>query len=82
MDGIQRQRLKWRCRRGMLELDLLLQGFLDDGYDELTYSQQHRFAQLLELPDQQLLDYLMEQDTPKEREDAELVIRIRRTARS
>jgi len=79
---VERQRLQWRCRRGMLELDLLLQGFLDSGYDALSVEQQARFTQLLELPDQQLLDYLMEQETPREREDVELITKIRHAARS
>ena len=28
-------RLRWKCRRGMLELDLLLRDFLDSGYQDL-----------------------------------------------
>lgn len=75
-----RARLAWRCRRGMLELDLLLQGFLEHGYDELSEDQQMRFVRLLELNDQQLLDYLMERDIPREREDVELITKIRHAA--
>jgi antitoxin CptB len=74
------QRLQWRCRRGMLELDLLLQGFLDHGYDALSEAQQTRFVQLLELNDQLLLDYLMEREIPREREDVELITKIRHAA--
>lgn len=76
----ERARLQWRCRRGMLELDLLLQGFLDHGYDALTAEQRCHFVQLLELPDQQLLDYLMEREIPKEGEYVELITQIRHTA--
>ena len=78
---IERSRLAWSCRRGMLELDLLLQGFLDYGYDALTEAQRTRFAQLLELNDQLLLDYLMEREIPREREDVELITKIRHTTR-
>lgn len=80
MDLPETQRLQWRCRRGMLELDLMLQGFLDRGYDALSETQRTRFVQLLELPDQQLLDYLMEREIPKEREDVELITKIRHAA--
>lgn len=80
MDLLDRSRLQWRCRRGMLELDLLLQGFLDHGYDALSEAQRTRFVQLLELPDQQLLDYLMEREIPREREDVELITKIRHAA--
>lgn len=79
---MERARLAWRCRRGMLELDLLLQGFLERGYDALSEAQQARFVQLLELQDQTLLDYLMEREIPREREDVELITKIRHAARS
>ena len=36
-------RLRWAARRGMLELDLLLNGFLDHGYARLTPEQQTVF---------------------------------------
>lgn len=75
--SIERKRLQWRCRRGMLELDLLLQSFLDNGYDELTSVQQQQFMQLLQLPDQQLLDYLMERVISSAQEDVELITMIR-----
>ncbi len=47
-------RLRWKCRRGMLELDLLLAQFLDSGIDQLTDGQLHAFSQLLDLEDQEL----------------------------
>ncbi len=78
---IERSRLAWRCRRGMLELELLLQRFLDSGYDELTAAQQTHFMKLLELPDQQLLDYLMERQTPEEPEFVEFITKIRHAMR-
>lgn len=52
-------RLRWKCRRGMLELDLLLQGFLDDGYDELDEAGRAEFEALLALPDQELFELLL-----------------------
>jgi antitoxin CptB len=75
-------RLRWRCRRGMLELDLLLQGFLASGYGQLSASQQAQFARLLELSDQQLFDYLLGYATVREKELADVVERIRHTAAS
>lgn len=47
-------RLRWRCRRGMLELDMLLGRFLDEHYPHLDARQQHDFADLLELDDPEL----------------------------
>jgi len=73
-------RLRWRCRRGMLELDLLLQGFLEKVYPELEQAEQECFAGLLELPDQVLLEYLIRQKTVSEKEFTNVVERIRTAA--
>jgi len=44
----------WASRRGMLELDLLLQSFVDQHYDSLSEDDKSLFHGLLELEDQQL----------------------------
>ena len=54
----RRARLRWRCRRGMKELDLLLERFLARGFDELNDEQLDLLERLLESPDQDLLDCL------------------------
>jgi len=73
-------RLRWRCRRGMLELDLLLQGFLERGYAQLDAAQQEDFIRLLELPDQVLVEYLLGMAEIKERELVDVIERIRHAA--
>ena len=55
----QHERLRWRCRRGMLELDLLLARFLTDKIDTLDESQAKVLDRLLTYPDQDLFDWLM-----------------------
>lgn len=47
-------RLRWRCRRGMLELDLVLERFLGENYAQLTARQRQEFETLLELEDHEL----------------------------
>jgi antitoxin CptB len=47
-------RLRWRCRRGMLELDLVLARFLQQHCARLTARQLVEFDTLLDLPDQDL----------------------------
>ncbi|MCC7135686.1 MAG: succinate dehydrogenase assembly factor 2 [Nitrosomonas sp.] len=47
-------RIRWRCRRGMLELDIVLQRFLDNQYARLSESQYLEFETLLSLPDHDL----------------------------
>ena len=39
-------RLAWLSRRGIKELDLVLQGFLQDGYADATAVEQQAFAAL------------------------------------
>ncbi len=59
MKGVDYARVHWRCRRGMLELDLLLQRFLEKDYGELAENDRAAFARLLELPDNVLAGYLI-----------------------
>jgi antitoxin CptB len=53
------QRIKWACRRGMLELDLILLPFFNAHYDQLSIREQQLFVKLLEYPDPELYDYLI-----------------------
>jgi antitoxin CptB len=48
-------KLKWQCRRGSLELDLLLQHYLDNSYLQADSDEQERFVALLQLEDEALL---------------------------
>ena len=61
-------RLRWRCRRGMLELDLVLQSFLSSSFSSLSVDDQARFELLLELPDPDLCAYLLRRDEPENHE--------------
>ncbi|NOX43215.1 MAG: succinate dehydrogenase assembly factor 2 [Gammaproteobacteria bacterium] len=70
-------RLQWRCRRGMLELDTLLQEFLETQYDILANNQKDIFENLLTYPDQLLFEYLMGKIKPLDKEVAHVVERIR-----
>lgn len=73
-------RLRWQCRRGMLELDLLLQGFLDKGYVRLDAAGRACFAQLLDYPDQVLIEWLMGRMIASDKDVAQLIERIRACA--
>lgn len=53
------QRLRWQCRRGMLELDLILLAFLEKKYINLNPADQKLFEQLLTYSDQDLYCYLI-----------------------
>lgn len=52
-------RLRWRCRRGMKELDLVFSSFLEHVYPTADAGLRSAFEALLELPDAQLLELLL-----------------------
>lgn len=52
-------RLLWACRRGMLELDLLLRPFVEDAYSELDETQKLHFKRLLNCDDPDLFAWFM-----------------------
>ena len=56
-------RLRWRCRRGMRELDALMSGYLDNAYETASAADQARFRALLEWPDPDLFRFLLGKDT-------------------
>ncbi|MFB3080186.1 MAG: succinate dehydrogenase assembly factor 2 [Nitrosomonadaceae bacterium] len=51
-------RVRWRCRRGMLELDIVLQRFVDKHYAQLNENELQQFDTLLNLPDNDLWDMI------------------------
>jgi antitoxin CptB len=52
-------RLKWACRRGMLELDVLFLPFVEQAFDDLTKAQQLTFERLLTCDDPDLFAWFM-----------------------
>ncbi len=72
--------MRWRCRRGMRELELLLERFLDLAWDGLSGRELLALERLLELPDQLLQEYLYGRAHPSDREVAAIVARIRSAA--
>lgn len=51
-------KLKWKCRRGMKELDLLMEGYLANGYPSASAAHQEAFEKLLDYQDPLILDLL------------------------
>ena len=57
-------RLKWQCRRGMRELDVLLVNYLETRYAAAEDAQKSAFQGLLELSDPELMSYLLQNEDP------------------
>lgn len=70
----------WQCRRGMLELDLLLNNFVEKKGGSLDATQKTSFTLLLSYPDQTLLDLLLGNAVSSDPDIASLVESIRSTA--
>lgn len=52
-------KIRWKCRRGMSELDIILLGFFDQQYANLSPALQKQFSELLDETDPTLWDYFL-----------------------
>ena len=59
LSALDQRRIRWHCRRGLLELDLLLGRFLEQHLEHLDAHQIDTFEELLLIPDNELLDLVM-----------------------
>ena len=69
--------LRWACRRGMLELDVLLGNFLEEAYAHLTIEEQNLFVELLKENDQNLFLWLTGREICQEDQFVTLIQKIR-----
>lgn len=76
----ERARLRWLCRRGTKELDLLLNRFLDHGWETASPETRRAFERLLELQDPDLYALLTGRSDTRDPALADVVERIRTTA--
>ena len=69
-------KLRWRCRRGMKELDLLLLRYIEEQYHEAPSAHQQAFRALLESPDPVIYAYCLGGERPASPLLSSLVQRI------
>lgn len=69
-------RMRWASRRGMLELDLVLEPFVNQCYAELEPADRQRFQQLMLCQDQELFGWFLRRETPDDPELAAIVQKI------
>ena len=70
-------RLRWLCRRGTRELDLLLTRYLDEAYADASPATRQAFARLLEWQDPEVYALLTGRTQTDDPELADVVARIR-----
>ena len=63
-------KLRWRCRRGLLENDLLIERFFSTYGAVITPTQAEGLEVLMDLPDNDLLDLLLRRTEPIELDHA------------
>jgi antitoxin CptB len=77
-------RLRWRCRRGLLENDLFVERFFRDHEATITTAQAQALMALMDLPDHDLLDLLLARTGPQaglDRPEVHQVLALLRRAR-
>lgn len=70
-------RVRWACRRGMLELDVLFQPFVDKHYEEMTDEDKMTFIRLLECEDPELFAWFMGHEQCTDTLLADMVVKVR-----
>lgn len=74
---MDRNRLFWASRRGMLELDLVLLPFLENIYETLSEEDKQRYIRLLDEQDQDLFAWFLRREDPEDPELKKIVQIIR-----
>jgi antitoxin CptB len=71
------ERIRWRCRRGLLELDIVLGRFIETHYAQLDEAEQRAFDALLDMPDTVLWDMVAGRQEAAQNEQQALLEKIR-----
>lgn len=72
----RRARILWQCRRGMLELDLILEKIVRERLDEMNEEATQAFEHLLEYTDPELFAWFMGHEAPPSEDVREALDRI------
>ena len=75
----EQERIRWRSRRGLMEMDIILNRFLEQHLTHLTEGEIKSFDALLRLPDNDLLDLAMARKEPEDVGLAALLEKIRKS---
>ena len=79
IDARRLARIRWRCRRGMLENDLILTRFLDAKGATLTEDEVAMLDKILALTDNELWDLIVGRSEPADASVCQLLEELRRT---
>jgi antitoxin CptB len=71
------ERVRWRCRRGLLELDIILGRFVDQYYAGLNEDELIAFDSLLDMPDTVLWDIVAGRQEAEQSGQQALLVKVR-----
>jgi antitoxin CptB len=66
-------RVRWHCRRGLLELDVVLNRFLERHFETLSPQQRASFSRLLDFPDYDLWGLVTGKQAPPDPDTAQII---------
>lgn len=69
--------IRWRCRRGMKELDILFERYVANHLHRVNEDERNAFVRMLSLPDSLLWDYVMDRQTPTDSGIKDVLSKIR-----
>ncbi|MBS3896611.1 succinate dehydrogenase assembly factor 2 [Silanimonas sp.] len=78
IDPVEHKRLRWRCRRGMRELDQLMLRFLDRAFETASEVERALFLRLLDTEDDILWRWCMGRERPEDPDLAGFIDRLLR----
>ena len=73
----KKSRILWRSRRGIKEMDIVLQDFIKNSYDELNNENKSAFSKLLEEQDLDILNWILGKGKPEDTALIEIIKKIR-----
>lgn len=76
-DSAELARLRWQCRRGMLELDAILSRYLSERYPHASDMERDQFRELLKIEDPVLNEWLILGHIPSDEPLAAIARRVR-----
>ncbi|MDG2411679.1 MAG: succinate dehydrogenase assembly factor 2 [Halioglobus sp.] len=82
IDHEEVRRMQWAARRGMLELDLVLEPFVNTRYSDLSDLDRATFQRLMLREDQELFSWLLQRAEPEDKEFAAIIEQILKFART
>ena len=74
-----RNRVRWLCRRGMKELDLVINRFFESNYDSLTEQEQFEFKDFLNVEDPVIFSWIMGRTSPEKDSHAAIIDKLQNT---